>query len=128
LRSAVLLGEHLPEKPRTTKAVVRATSFFQALDEVTAEAWGEENGRPAVSTGGDELQFARAVSAMIDRHAGFEYMRSDGLGEAIRSKCPFGASQTPKGGSLRQPPFKSRVRSRAGADIKRRGLGQPPAA
>jgi hypothetical protein len=30
------------------------------------------------------LQFTRAVSAAIDRHARFEYTRSDGLGEGVR--------------------------------------------
>jgi len=29
--------------------------FFQTLDEVMTEAWGEENGRPAIGAGGDEL-------------------------------------------------------------------------
>ena len=81
--------------------MVRATRFFQALDEVTTEAWGEENRRPAVSTGGDELQFTRAVSAMIDRHAAFEYTRSDGLGEGDRSGVSLRGIADPKGRGLR---------------------------
>jgi hypothetical protein len=66
-----------------------------------SEAWGEEDRRPTVSTGGDELQFTRAVSAMIDRAPGFEYTRSDGLGERVR------------------------VSLRDIADLKERGVRQP---
>jgi hypothetical protein len=47
------------------------------------------------------LQFTRAVSAMIDRHPGFEYTRSDGLGERVR------------------------VSLRDIADLKERGVRQP---
>jgi hypothetical protein len=53
--------------------------FFTA-----SEAWEEERRRSAVGAGGVELQFTRPVSAIIDRHAGFEYTRSDGLGEGVR--------------------------------------------
>jgi hypothetical protein len=34
-----------------------------------SEAWEEGNRGPAVGAGGDESQFTRAVSAMVDRHA-----------------------------------------------------------
>ena len=52
---------------------------------------------PGVSTGGYELQFTRAVSAMIDRHAGFEYTRRDGLGEGGRSGVSLRDIADPKG-------------------------------
>jgi hypothetical protein len=73
------------QDPADEQAVHLLPDFFQALGKVMTEAWGEENRRPAVGTGGDELQFTRAVSAMVDQHAGFKYRRGDGLGEGVRS-------------------------------------------
>ena len=66
------LGHQLPADGQ---AVHLLPDFLEALDEVVAGAWREENRRPAVSTGSDELQLTRAVSAMVDRHAGFEDTR-----------------------------------------------------
>jgi len=62
-----------------------------------AEAWGKENGRPPVGAGGDELQFTRAVSAMVDGHAGFEYTRGDGLsGRGSWGRVPSGHRRVEK--------------------------------
>ena len=72
------------QDPADEQAIHLLPDFLEALDEVLAEAWGKENGRPPVGAGGDELQFTRAVSAMVDGHAGFEYRRGDGLGEGVR--------------------------------------------
>jgi hypothetical protein len=73
------------QDPANEQAVHLLPDFFEALDEVLAKAWREENRRPAVDAGGNELQLTRAVNAMIDGHAAFEYTRSDGLGEGARS-------------------------------------------
>jgi len=85
--------------------------FFQALDEVMTEAWREENRRPAVSAGGDELQFTRAVSAMVDRHAAFKYTRGDGGEEGARSGARSGVSlrdiADPTKRGLRQPALRT---------------------
>jgi hypothetical protein len=57
------------------------------------------------------MQFTQAVSAMVDRHAAFKHARGDGLGEGLRG-CPFGTSQTPNGGGLRQPANKQTSQGR----------------
>jgi hypothetical protein len=73
------------QDPANEQAVHLLPDFFEALDEVLAKAWREENRRSAVDAGGNELQLTRAVNAMIDGHAAFEYTRSDGLREGVRS-------------------------------------------
>jgi hypothetical protein len=45
------------------------------------------------------LQLARAVGALVERHGDGEYTL-DGTGP---EQSPFGRSQTPKDGGLRQP-------------------------
>jgi hypothetical protein len=49
------------QDPADEQAIHFLPDFLDALDEVLAEAWGKENGRPPVGAGGDELQFTRAV-------------------------------------------------------------------
>jgi len=49
------------------------------------ETWGEKNLRPAVGTGGDELQLARAASTMVDGQAAVEYNRVSALREGVPS-------------------------------------------
>ena len=61
-----------------------------------SEAWGEENRRRAVGACGDELQFTRVVSAMVDRDAMLKYTRSDGMGEGIRSGVSLREIADPK--------------------------------
>ena len=96
------------QDPADEQAIHFLPDFLEAPDEVVAEAWGKENGRPPVGAGGDELQFTRAVSAMIDGYAGFEYTRGDG--RSGRGSCGGGRA----GVSLRDI-----------ADLK--GLGSAPA-
>ena len=43
------------QDPADEQAVHLIPDFLQTLDEVMTEAWGEENGRPAIGAGGDEL-------------------------------------------------------------------------
>ena len=47
--------------------------FLDPLNKTTAKPLGEEEGRPPIGTGGDELQLPRAVSALVEWHTAGEY-------------------------------------------------------
>ena len=67
------------------------------LDKTTAETRGEEDGRPAVGAGGDELEMARGVKALVEGHGAVEYT----LDDPRPKESPLG-SQTPQNRGLRQ--------------------------
>jgi hypothetical protein len=93
--------------------------LLERLDKTTGKTLGEEKGRPPISAGGDELQFSRAVSALVVRHAAGEYT----LDNAWPEESPFGRSLTPKSERLRQPaPTRPFGKSQT---PKNRGLRQP---
>ena len=74
------------QDPANEQAVHLLPHFFEALDEVLTEAGGAKDLRAAVSTAGDELQFARTVSAMGDRHRAAQYR----AGATSRESNSFG--------------------------------------
>ena len=113
------------EDPADEQAVHLPADFLEALDEVLTKAWGGENRRPAVGAGGDELQFTRAVSAMVGRHAAFEYTHRDGLWERVRSGVSLRDIADPKRRGLRQPGTHNRARNLADRTGKKYGETPP---
>ena len=87
------------QDPAYEQAVHLLPDFFEAFGEIMTEAWGAENRRPAVDAGVDELQFTRAVSAMIDGHAAVAYTRSEGLGEGGSGVSPRDIADPKRRGS-----------------------------
>ncbi|SPE25067.1 hypothetical protein SBA2_250003 [Acidobacteriia bacterium SbA2] len=61
------------QDPANEQAVHLLPDFLEALDEALTEAGRAKDLRAAVSTASDELQFARTVSAMVDRHIAAQY-------------------------------------------------------
>ena len=89
------------EHPAEEQTIELQPHFLEVLHEEMAEALGTENRHTAISAGGDELQFARAVDTMVYRHVGVEYKLgaySDGRRRvSLRDIADF------KKRSLRQP-------------------------
>jgi len=61
------------QDPANEQAVHLLPHFFELLDETLTEAGRTKDLRPAVSAAGDELQFTRTVSAMVDRHSAAQH-------------------------------------------------------
>ena len=60
----------------------------------------KEKWRAAIGAGGDELEFPGTVNAVVEGHGAGEYTRD---GARSEENGPFGRSQTPNIGCLRQP-------------------------
>ncbi len=87
------------QDPAKEQAVHLLPHFLEALDEVLTEARRAKDLCPAVSAAGDELQFTRTVSAMVDRHDAAQY-RGDATSRGNNSfgRVPSGHRRPQKSG------------------------------
>ena len=75
--------------------------LVKPLDKAAPKAIGDEKGCTPIGAGGDELEFPRTVNAVVEGHGAAEHTRDGARSE--ERKGPFGRTQTPNIGCLRQP-------------------------